>query len=61
LCASETLNTRIDTLEISFDSLLKRVEGLKQMLNDMRGDICGMHEKLDGWERRPSPRLSQCQ
>ncbi|KAF8143868.1 hypothetical protein K438DRAFT_1979331 [Mycena galopus ATCC 62051] len=50
---SESLNTRVDTLEIHFDWLTKRVEGLRQMLDDMRGDISWMQGKLDGLEKSP--------
>ncbi|KAJ7767176.1 hypothetical protein B0H16DRAFT_1716810 [Mycena metata] len=49
--ASDSLNTRVDTLEINFSVLIKRVEGLKRMLDDVRGDICGLGGTLDGMER----------
>ncbi|KAJ7846915.1 hypothetical protein B0H13DRAFT_2362720 [Mycena leptocephala] len=47
----ESLNTRVDTLEIHFDGLTKRVEGLKRKLDDMRGDIYGVEGTLAVLER----------
>ncbi|KAJ7683681.1 hypothetical protein B0H17DRAFT_1204979 [Mycena rosella] len=54
---AESLNTRVDTLEISFDVLTKRVDSLWRMLENMRVEVHGMEGEVDAldsmrWRRR---------
>ncbi|KAF7312681.1 hypothetical protein MIND_00282500 [Mycena indigotica] len=47
-----SLHTRVDTLEINFEHLMKRVDGLRRKLTDMRLDVGGMEDTLEGLEKK---------
>ncbi|KAF7289633.1 hypothetical protein HMN09_01325500 [Mycena chlorophos] len=46
-----SLTTRVDTLEINFELLMRRVDGLRLKLSGIQLDVGGMEDALDGLER----------
>ncbi|KAJ7111928.1 hypothetical protein C8R44DRAFT_933194 [Mycena epipterygia] len=55
---TESLNTRVDSLEINFDGLTKRVDGLQRMLDDMGAEVHSLEGKLQALEKTFSFRLT---
>ncbi|KAF7309121.1 hypothetical protein MKEN_01114200 [Mycena kentingensis (nom. inval.)] len=51
-----SLNTRVDTLEINFDQLMRRVDGLRRKLAEVGEDVCGVEGVLVGLESKASCR-----
>ncbi|CAK5269601.1 unnamed protein product [Mycena citricolor] len=49
--ASGTLNGRVDSIELFCESLTKRVNGLKQQLDEMRIDVVGLEGTIQGIEK----------